>query len=684
MLRAFQAGSSRLVWLVGALLSLVWLGIYISTASPTVNFIDSGELITSAYTLGIAHPPGYPLYVLMGYVASHLLGGEVAWRVNLLSAFWGAAAVGVLFLLLYEVTRYLRWIPPRQSAARPGHNGGKGKRRRAKDATPAPSANNPRPAVSSPPLETVSRLFVAVAVAGASLLGASATFWSRTAQAKMYSLHYFFVALLFLIALELRWAYERSEAKQAKRWLVAVALALGISLTNHLMTNLLIPGLLVLVLYGRDWKMRLHTILSSWRVALPALLLPLLLYLYLPLRASQNPLMDWGSPDTWGDFWRHVGGWQYRVYLFGGVGDSLNALWRYASSQWAWFSALIMLGSIFSGSLLAKLKPALFVATLLTILITLFFTVAYGISEIEPYIVPFYMMLMLWLVAAPVYFFVRQKSEAPLHTRRLAAAIALAVVAIIVVLQYPRQNLSNDYLAEQYAMNVYNSLEPNSILLTNYWDFYAPTYYLQDVKKVRPDLAIVDISLVKYPWYTEQLTQMYPWLIEKSKDIVATFRAEQLKWVSGQPYDAQLLAKSYADLLTSFVQRNYADRPAYILCPPGVPLDQCEANSAAPAFQRQPIGLVYRLWQGTQGTATAQQPPLPTEPKYDLRGITSDYVPLDDFAGLNATAYYYAYNQLAQLYASANKADAAQRMQSQADAVKRALQGRLSSPDYLK
>ncbi|MBF6612325.1 MAG: DUF2723 domain-containing protein, partial [Chloroflexi bacterium] len=501
MLRAFQAGSSRLVWLVGGLLSLVWLGIYISTASPTVNFIDSGELITTAYTLGIAHPPGYPLYVLMGYVTSHLLGGEVAWRVNLLSAFWGAAAVGALFCLLYEVTRYLRWMPARQSAARPGQ------RRRAKGSTAAVGANNPGTAVSSPAPTptTVSWLFVLVAVAGASLLGASATFWSRTAQAKMYSLHYFFVALLFLLALEQRWAYERGEAKQAKRWLVAIALTLGISLTNHLMTNLLIPGLLVLVLYGRDWKMRLRTVTASWRFALPALLLPLLLYLYLPLRSSQNPLMDWGSPDSWGDFWRHVGGWQYRVYLFGGVGDSLNALWRYASSQWAWFSALIMLGSIFSGSLLAKLKPALFVATLLTILITLFFTVAYGISEIEPYIVPFYMMLMLWLVSAPVYFFVRQKSEMPLRTRGLAAAITLAVVAVIVVLQYPRQNLSSDYLAEQYAMNVYNSLEPNSILLTNYWDFYAPTYYLQDVKKVRPDLAIVDISLVKYPWYTEQL-----------------------------------------------------------------------------------------------------------------------------------------------------------------------------------
>ena len=44
-------------------------------------------------------------------------------------------------------------------------------------------------------------------------------------------------------------------------------------------------------------------------------LLPLLLYLYLPLRAAADPLMDWGSPDNWGDFWRHVTVWQFRVYI---------------------------------------------------------------------------------------------------------------------------------------------------------------------------------------------------------------------------------------------------------------------------------------------------------------------------------------------------------------------------------
>ena len=88
---------SREVWIAGALLTLTWLVVYLATVSPTVNFIDSGELNTAVHEPGVVHPPGYPLYTLLGYVVSHALWwGEVAWRVNALSAFFGALAVGTM------------------------------------------------------------------------------------------------------------------------------------------------------------------------------------------------------------------------------------------------------------------------------------------------------------------------------------------------------------------------------------------------------------------------------------------------------------------------------------------------------------------------------------------------------------------------------------------------------------
>ena len=68
MLTRAVALPPRTTMLIGALVGVLWLVVYMITLSPTVNFIDSGELITALHEPGIVHPPGYPLYTLMGYV----------------------------------------------------------------------------------------------------------------------------------------------------------------------------------------------------------------------------------------------------------------------------------------------------------------------------------------------------------------------------------------------------------------------------------------------------------------------------------------------------------------------------------------------------------------------------------------------------------------------------------------
>ncbi len=77
--------------------------VYKATLAPTVGAGDSGELILAAESLGIPHPPGYPIWVLLARVAALLPIGAVAWRVNLLSALLSAAAVGLFFLLATRV-----------------------------------------------------------------------------------------------------------------------------------------------------------------------------------------------------------------------------------------------------------------------------------------------------------------------------------------------------------------------------------------------------------------------------------------------------------------------------------------------------------------------------------------------------------------------------------------------------
>jgi hypothetical protein len=670
----------RITYIAAGVLTTIWLAIYASTVSPSVNFIDSGELITALHEPGVAHPPGYPLYTLMGYVVSHLLWGEIAWRVNILSAFWGALAVGTIFLLIVSLINYLG------SRARPSVRKEVPRGRRAKHiaSTPEEKASQQRlflgqPAAAWLPLGTA---------AVASLLGASSTFWSRTAQAKMYSLHYFFVALLFLLALFARWAHEQKDQKGMRRALIALSTVLGLSLSNHLMTTLLVPGLLMVLLLGTDFVARLRAMLRSWYCAIPAVALPVLLYLYLPLRAAQHPLMNWGSADSWGDFWRHVTGWQYRPYVITDPQERLELigrLWGYMTGQWVWLTSSVLGLSIVAGILLARTHWPVFVATLTTAATTLIFATVYGISEIEPYLVPLYMMLLVWLGMAPLT--VRrvvepEKASAKSTGQHVAARVMAGVVGVLALLgllssflQYPLQDHSDDYLAGQFAENVFSELPQNSVIITDYWDFYAPTIYLQNVVKMRPDLAVVDMSLLKYPFYLGYLEKNSPALVEKSRDLLPIFQDEQRRWLNWpdpNKYPSEVLQESYFNLLASFVERSFDTRPAYVLfqaCRPG---EFCESAQVAPNFERQRVGLTSRLVRKPAPASIE----LPKEPEYKLAGISAgSRVPMDDFARLNSCRYFEAYAILARQYGTANKPDQAQRMAEMATTVRQAIPG---------
>lgn len=705
MLARLGTTPQRLKWIAAALISVIWFVIYLTTVSPTVNFIDSGELIAAANEPGIAHAPGYPLYVLMGYVATHLLWGDVAWRLNVMSAFWGALAVGAFFLLTFELSDYVfQSAKPksRRGAAGRQANTARG-RAQARDKRVKSNVPQARGTAAAQVVQPVSLaedvvrrnwLFILCAAGAATLLAASASFWSRTAQAKMYSLHFFFVFALFLLALYSRRALERGDQKSAGRLFVAMAALLGLSFTNHLMTLLVVIPLAILLLGGAVTdNFRFYVRRLPW--AALAFGIPLLLYLYMPWRSAQDPIMNWGSPSTWGDFWRHITGWQFRPYLLGSLGQNLSQniklIWGlsgpdtgYLWGQWSFLTILVLVAGLVGLVLLARANMLVFATTATFAVFTIIFSLFYGISEIEPYVVPLYAMISLWIGLAPAsWLSIQAKSGQPMKqavggipTTRLVwgAGVGIAVVGLVsALIVYPTQNYSNNRLAEQFVDNVFAELPKGSILFTDYWDFYSPTYYVQLIKNVRPDLVLVDKSLLRYPFYTQQLKQRYPWLIENSKDIVSTFATEQRKWVNGEPFDQALLNSSYFNLMTSFVERNQADHPAYILsldqCIPNVPTS-CEANQIAPSWTRQPVGLTAKL-VAPQATAD-----LPTVPDYKLDGILTNPVSLDATARINTSLYVDAYRKLAAVYGAANQTQKAQELTEKAAAIAAAISAR--------
>src|SRR3989344_1578674 len=87
-----------------ALLSFfIPLGVYVRTLGPTVGFGDSGELITAAVSLGIPHPPGFPLWVLLSHFFTLIPVNSPAWRVNFSSAVFASLTVLLLFFLVSDI-----------------------------------------------------------------------------------------------------------------------------------------------------------------------------------------------------------------------------------------------------------------------------------------------------------------------------------------------------------------------------------------------------------------------------------------------------------------------------------------------------------------------------------------------------------------------------------------------------
>jgi hypothetical protein len=519
------------------------------------------------------------------------------------------------------------------------------------------------------------------AVSGASLLGASSTYWSRSVQAKMYTLHYFLVAVILLLAVQWRTTVASGEEKRARRYLFWALLTLGLSFANHLMTALLVVPFGALLLAGPGWRDRAAAVMKSWRTSVPALVLPLLLYLYLPLRSSLRPTMNWGDPRTFPDFYRHVSGWQYQAYITSDMGDTARRLASLASDQWGSLTPLVALLALAGGALLLRHAGPMFWASFLYAVITLGFALRYGISEIEPYLVPIYLIGCLWIGAGAGFLSRRSSSAAAGDSRprwapaaRFAPAVLAVLAAVSAVFMFPGANHSNDYLAELSFANAAKYFEPNAIVITDHWDyFYSPSYYEQIVRGKRPDLVIIDKSLLRYPWYLGQLSRRYPWFVQKSQDLVAPFSVEQDAFVNGRPYDPNTINQLYLDLLTSFVERNIGERPAYLYlrdCDPSLPPQYCENNQIAPAFARQPWGMALRLWPKSQVAA------LPPMPDFDLSGYTQGKVPLDDFGRLNAQLYLAAYQNSAQEYLRSGKVEEAQALLRKQSELSTALKGR--------
>jgi len=313
--------------------------VYLLTLQRTIGRADTFEFQVTAPVLGVAHPTGYPLYILLGKLFSLLPIGLVAARVNAASAVFAAIAAGVVFLSAR------RWLG-------------------------------------------LDRVIAGLAALGFAF---SPTLWSQAVIAEVYPLHSTFVAVILGGML---WLLARREAppREQARTVAILFLLIGLSFTNHLTTALLLPAFVLTLFLVRPrltWR--------QWGISAALLLLGLLLYAFIPLRW---PALNDGRmmrPDEfigWVTGQRFAGALRLDAWLHDPT--RWGILWRLVVAEYGW------VGLALSGFGLVVLGIRRWRAALITALVYAayaFYVVNYYIPDIGVYFIPMYLIQALWMAA---------------------------------------------------------------------------------------------------------------------------------------------------------------------------------------------------------------------------------------------------------------------------------------------
>jgi hypothetical protein len=425
-------------------------GLYARTAAHTITWEhrgpDAAELSAAAYVLGIPHPPGFPLYMLLGHVFIRLIPfGEVAFRMALLSAVAAAVAVALAARLGSRLTE----------AA-----GG--------DALVGGAA-------------------AAVALATAPL------FWSQATIPESYTLH----LAIVLGALNLLADWSPGQDHR----LVPLALLLGLGLGNHLTLLFAIGCVGLYVLLEDPSILRRRAVLAVGA----AFAAGLLVYLYVPIRAAVAPPLNWSQPDTLERFIEHITGRVYQGYIrWEGLGETLSKappIARLLGEQVTWPGLAVAFLGI---GILLQRRPAFARLLVGYALITMTFTALYHTRDQWVYFLPVAPLEALALGVGAGHL------AQTLADRRLVAGVLGLVFGLQVVVNWAGMDISGDVEAATYARETLTAAPRDGILFTDEDHTTFALWYVQIVERVRPDVTVVDRRMIGAPWYRTQLERQHP------------------------------------------------------------------------------------------------------------------------------------------------------------------------------
>jgi hypothetical protein len=476
---------------LAALTAAVVLLVYVVTLAPTVQFWDAPEYMAAAHSLGIPHPPGNPLFVLLAHVWGLLpLARDYGARINLFAATTSAAAAGFWFLIAE------RWL---------------------------------RPIV---PAVAVRRLVAAAGV----LAGATAfTVWNQSVvNEKVYTISLLSITVVLWLAI--RWA-DHPAPDRPDRLLVLITYLLVLTSANHQMGLLAAPAVLVLILATEPRTLLRPRLLG---LALLAAAVAATVYLFLPIRAHFDPYLNEGDPSTWAALKDVLLRAQYGkpalTHRQADLGSQLLLWVQYFTWQWghdlrqgAALALAVLFGSL--GILGARRhwraerrQAAVMLTLMLTLTIALVFYLnfRYGYSQLadrsldrevrerDYFFIASFSAWGVW-VAMGLATMMEWLTEAlaarmPDGARRWRLATPLLAVALVPLLanrlSAPRRG---ETMARDFAYDLLQSVDPYAIVVTAGDNDTFPLWYAQEVDGVRRDVTVLVTSLGNLNWFLRQM-----------------------------------------------------------------------------------------------------------------------------------------------------------------------------------
>jgi hypothetical protein len=435
----FSSASRGLYRLAPLALAAIVFALYLRTLGAHVGKADTFEFQVIAPALGVAHPTGYPLYVLAGHLFSLLPIGSMAFRVNLTSAVFATAAVVPVYLLIARL-------------------GGR-------------------------------RL---VALIAALAFAVSSVVWSQAVVAEAYALNALIagsiIALIVNLLSESAPPSTAASPARASQIVPMLSLLLGLGIAHHLTAVLLLPACGLAILIARP-RLRIRAIL----LALGLFLAGLAFWLYIPLRW---PALHGGAPMTPAEFFDWISGARFGGALALGAWSDPGRWSIVARLLLDAFglagAALALIGVI--GLAMRNSRAALI--TLVAFAAYTLYGVVYVVPDISVFLIPAYLIMAVWIGVGVAFCLDALTARMGAPARQWTYALALAAFVLMPV-GLLAQNFGRvdqrgaGAAAEAWGRYVLGLPIPEGAAILVDSEKIAPLYYLQVTENLRPDLDIL-------------------------------------------------------------------------------------------------------------------------------------------------------------------------------------------------